>query len=160
MQMSSMAYIPRLRSAFAMYKYYLPASCRVQPCCSQGSPQGNWLYPIRYAGLYKPQGLGAEWASAKLGAGPNGHVLRQKDLCTLDLVQPRADLLQGCRDCSFTKQTAVQTSMDGTTGVLMGLKLHAVLFHAVPYCAVLSCAAVCLCLFSTSCLPAHSLGGL
>ena len=61
----------------------------------RAAQKGNWMYPIRPVGIYISLRGSDEWASANLGAGPDGHVFRQKGLCTLELVQPRADLWQG-----------------------------------------------------------------
>ena len=71
-----------------------------QPCCSQGSLEGIWVYPIKSCGGSRvtewplgPNGLllDREWALV----GDDGHVLTQKGLPKLALVQPRVDLLQG-----------------------------------------------------------------
>ena len=71
-----------------------------QPCCSQGSLEGIWVYPIKSCGGIRvsewplgPNGLllDREWALV----GDDGCVLTQKGLPKLALVQPRVDLWQG-----------------------------------------------------------------
>lgn len=71
-----------------------------QACCSQGSLEGIWVYPIKSCGGIRvaewplgPNGLllDREWALV----GDDGHVLTQKALPKLALVQPRVDLEQG-----------------------------------------------------------------
>ena len=71
-----------------------------KPRCSQGSLEGIWVYPIKSCGGIRvsewplgPNGLllDREWALV----GDDGHVLTQKGLPKLALVQPRVDLWQG-----------------------------------------------------------------
>ena len=71
-----------------------------QPCCGRGSLEGIWVYPIKSCGGIRvlewplgPNGLllDREWALV----GDDGHVLTQKGLPTLALVQPRVDLWHG-----------------------------------------------------------------
>ena len=71
-----------------------------QPCCNQGGLEGIWVYPIKSCGGIRvlewplgPNGLllDREWALV----GDDGHVLTQKGLSKLALVQPRVDLWQG-----------------------------------------------------------------
>lgn len=71
-----------------------------QAFCSQGSLEGIWVYPIKSCGGIRvsewplgPNGLllDREWALV----GDDGHVLTQKVLPKLALVQPRVDLQQG-----------------------------------------------------------------
>ena len=68
--------------------------------CSQGSLEGIWVYPIKSCGGVRvsewplgPNGLllDREWALV----GDDGHVLTQKGLPKLALVQPNVDLWQG-----------------------------------------------------------------
>ena len=69
-------------------------------CRQQGSLEGIWVYPIKSCGGIRvtdwplgPNGLllDREWALV----GDDGHVLTQKGLPRLALVQPRVDLAQG-----------------------------------------------------------------
>lgn len=71
-----------------------------QQGCSQGSLEGIWVYPIKSCGGMRvpewplgPNGLllDREWALV----GDDGHVLTQKGLPQLALLQPRVDLGQG-----------------------------------------------------------------
>lgn len=75
-------------------------SSESQACCSQGSLEGIWVYPIKSCrGIWVsewplgPNGLllDREWALV----GDEGHVLTQKALPKLALVQTRVDLEQG-----------------------------------------------------------------
>ena len=85
----------------------------------------------------------------------------RRGLSEPDLVQPRDDLLQSRKDLACTKQTAVCTNniwKERTLAIVLVVQtLHAVPLYAVLCNAVLSCAALCLCLASSSGLPADSL---
>ena len=84
------------------------ASCQhseSQPSASQGSLDGIWVYPIKSCGAIRvsewplgPNGLllDREWALV----GDDGHVLTQKTLPQLALVQPRVDLSQSTMQVS------------------------------------------------------------
>lgn len=77
-----------------------PHHSESQQGCSQGTLEGIWVYPIKSCGGMRvsewplgPNGLllDREWALV----GDDGHVLTQKGLPQLALLQPRVDLGQG-----------------------------------------------------------------